>query len=247
MDTWNIVQRELQSHPDRTKVHENLFVGIAKCADCGKSMNMNCVTNQRKKGIVRTYSLYCDTYKKYSKLECSCHYTNYKNLCKIVLESINSLIFKVKPDEEKIMKRLRKLKNLGTIADDNTSKKVAKKEKRLSEIARIYAKLYEDRALEIVSEENFKMLSDRLQDEQKKLRDELAAIRKRSEEFEKTEENIQSFITLIKSITHVDELDRPMVQALIERIEIGESRTGSDGVRNQQIDIFYKFIGKVDF
>ncbi|SDG36551.1 protein of unknown function [Fontibacillus panacisegetis] len=91
--------------------------------------------------------------------------------------------------------------------------------------------------MEIVSEENFKMLSDRLQDEQKKLRDELAAIKKRSEEFEKTEENIQSFVTLIKSMKHVEELDRPIVQALIERIEIGESRTDADGERNQQIDI----------
>lgn len=247
MDTWNIVQRELKSHPDRTKVHENLFVGIAKCAGCGKSMNMNYVTNQRKKGIVRTYSLYCDTYKKYSKLECSCHYTNYKNLCRLVLESINSLISKMEMDEEKIMKRLRKLKNQGTAADDSTAKKTARKEKRLSEIARIYAKLYEDRALEVVSEENFRMLSDRLQDEQKKLRDELAAIKKRSEEFEKTEENIQSFVALIKSMKHVGELDRQIVQALIERIEIGESHTNADGVRNQQIDIFYKFIGKVDF
>ena len=78
----------------------------------------------------------------------------------------------------------------------------------MSEIARIYAKLYEDRALEIVS--------------------------------------IQSFFALIKSMKHVDELDRPIVQALIERIEIGESRTDGDSVRNQQIDIFYKFIGKVD-
>jgi len=91
------------------------------------------------------------------------------------------------------------------------------------------------------------MLSDRLQDEQKKLHDELSVIKKRSEEFEKTEENIQSFVTLIKSMKHVDELDRQIVQALIERIEIGESRTDADGVRNQQIDIFYKFIGKVDF
>ncbi|WP_091235707.1 zinc ribbon domain-containing protein [Fontibacillus panacisegetis] len=120
--------RKLQSHPDRTKVHENLIVGITKCADCGKSMNLNCVTNERKKGVVRTYSLYCDTYKKYSKLECRCHYTNYKNLCRIVLESINSLISKVELDEDKIMKRLRKLKNQGAMSDDNTSKKVAKKE-----------------------------------------------------------------------------------------------------------------------
>jgi len=45
----------------------------------------------------------------------------------------------------------------------------------------------------------------------------------------------------------VDELDRQIVQAQIERIEIGESRMDADGVRNQQIDIFYKFIGKVDF
>ena len=101
--------------------------------------------------------------------------------------------------------------------------------------------------MEVISEENFRMLSDRLQDEQKKLRDELAAIQKRSEEFEKTEENIQSFVALIKSMQHVDELDRQIVQALIERIEIGESHTNADGVRNQQIDIFYKFIGKVDF
>lgn len=45
----------------------------------------------------------------------------------------------------------------------------------------------------------------------------------------------------------MDELDRQIVQALIERIEIGESRTDENGVRHQQIDIFYKFIGKVGF
>ncbi len=38
-DTWERVQKWFRVHPDRTVVHENIFMGVAKCADYGKSLN----------------------------------------------------------------------------------------------------------------------------------------------------------------------------------------------------------------
>ncbi|WMJ89673.1 hypothetical protein [Anaerocolumna sp. MB42-C2] len=66
-----------------------------------------------------------------------------------------------------------------------------------------------DRALLFVREENFKILSDRLQDEQKKLRYESDAIKK--QKFKKQKKNIQNFVSLIRNMKHLDELDRLIV------------------------------------
>ncbi len=56
--------------------------------------------------------------------------------------------------------------------------------------------------------------------------------------------DIQNWTALIRKYLDVRELDRSVVDELIDYIEIGE-RTNVDGQRHQDIKIFYRFVGLI--
>ena len=67
-------------------------------------------------------------------------------------------------------------------------------------------------------------------------------------EVKKTEEKtaaIQSWAAIIRKHLNLQELDRTVVDELIDHIEIGE-RTVVDGQRHQDIKVFYRFVGLVE-
>jgi len=123
-ETWEKAKRKLACHVDGTKKHENIFVGIAKCADCGKSMSFGCkyYNGTQVQRVIR--SLTCYTYTKYGREKCTCHHTDYDNLCKLVLQRINNVIKMVRLDEQKVLAKLHKAKNIKA----NSSKPVFKRE-----------------------------------------------------------------------------------------------------------------------
>ena len=43
------------------------------------------------------------------------------------------------------------------------------------------------------------------------------------------------------------ELDTPLLNTLIEKIVVHEGVKGPDGIREQEVEIFYRFVGKIDF
>jgi len=245
MDTWERVQKWFRVHPDRTIAHENIFMGLVKCADCGKSLNFNITSRKKPNG---TRYLSCATYTSHGKARCTIHYTNYNMLCEVVKQRLNRLIGMARVNEDRVRARILKEKeqNHG-LSSETAVKKIAKNEKRLSEIARIYAKLYEDRALDIVSDENFRMLSDKLQNEQAQLTSETQSIKDSMAEKEKTTDEVGSFMEVIRFMEQINELDADILGALIDRIDIGEKVTGENGSTYQKIDISYKFVGRLDF
>lgn len=54
----------------------------------------------------------------------------------------------------------------------------------------------------------------------------------------------QKWASIIKKYLDLQELDRETVDELIDHIEIGE-RTVIDGQKQQDIKIFYRFVGEV--
>lgn len=244
-DTWERVQKRFRVHPDRTVVHENIFMGIAKCADCGKSLNFQ--KSQRQDRPNPTRYLLCATYKTHGKARCTTHYTNYTMLCEVVRQRLNQIIGMVRLDEGRVRARILREKDQSHgLASETAANKITKHEKRLGEITRIYAKLYEDRALEIVSDENFRMLSGRLQGEQAQLTAEIQSLQESMAETEKTTDDVGSFVEILRSMEQIDELDADILNTLIDRIDIGEKATDENGEIFQRIDISYKFIGKLD-
>ena len=67
-------------------------------------------------------------------------------------------------------------------------------------------------------------------------------------EVKKAEEKtaaIQSWAAIIRKYLNLQELDRTVVDELIDHVEIGE-RTVVDGQRRQDIKVFYRFVGLVE-
>ena len=59
-------------------------------------------------------------------------------------------------------------------------------------------------------------------------------------------ENAEKFAELIRQYTDITELSEELVHLLIEKIVVHEAVKGEDGSREQEVEIFYRFIGKID-
>ena len=61
-----------------------------------------------------------------------------------------------------------------------------------------------------------------------------------------TEADAAKWIELVRQYAHPTELTAELLNTLIEKILIHESVKGEDGIKEQEIDIYYRFIGKID-
>ena len=55
---------------------------------------------------------------------------------------------------------------------------------------------------------------------------------------------IHNWTAIIRKYSDLQEVDRTIVEELIDHIEVGE-RTNIDGQRHQDIKVFYRFVGLV--
>ena len=108
---------------------------------------------------------------------------------------------------------------------------------------RIY-RLYEDKLNEIISEERFIELSHRCEAELEEQKSKFERIKSITLESVAADENIESYITLIKEFKDISELDKEIVHRLIDKITVGNKYV-VDGVKKQDIMINYKFVGNV--
>jgi len=90
------------------------------------------------------------------------------------------------------------------------------------------------------------MLSAKLQTEQNQLTAEVQSLKDSMAEKERTTGDVDGFMAAIRSVEQIDELDADVLNALIDRIDIGEKTTDENGQVFQRIDISYRFIGKLD-
>ena len=60
------------------------------------------------------------------------------------------------------------------------------------------------------------------------------------------EQLAEKWIELIKEYSVPKELTAPLLNAMIEKILIHEATTNEENERIQEIEIYYRFIGKVD-
>ena len=56
----------------------------------------------------------------------------------------------------------------------------------------------------------------------------------------------EDFETAIRQYSEITELDAPLLNTLIEKILVHEGKRGPDGIREQEVEIFYRFAGKID-
>ena len=242
-DQFLSVQRKMDSrYRTSSGGFVQVFSGIARCADCGKLLRFN--ISRYKQDNAYMY-LMCPGKKASPRETCTAHYIRYDALKQRVLEDIQALIQEFHIDRDALMNRLMKSDEEQRAADSSGMVSVVERlQLRKDALEAMFRKLYEDWAGGKITDENFNMMVERIQQEQRKIGEKLDSIHITERAASDEEERFLKFSQIIQSITSPQELTRELVNALIDRIEVHESE-GKKGSRNkkQVVDIYYKFIG----
>ena len=119
-------------------------------------------------------------------------------------------------------------------------------EKRLAELDNLLAKIYEDRVSEKINERNFSMLTQKYQQEQGELETKIEALAAQLDSAREQENGINRWVDLVKQFSKPTELTADLLNTLIEKILVHEAVKDADGNRTQEIEIIYRFVGKID-
>ncbi len=242
-DIFEQVQEQIANRRRKQKDGtRQIFAGLIKCADCGWSM----AYGGQKSGDKSIAYYRCGNYVQGSK-HCTSHYIRYDVLYTYVLARVRYWAKQAEIDEDALLQRLLKTGDKERLA---ASKKQAgelkKAEKRKTEVDRLFAKMYEDWATGRITEYNLNMLSQKYQSEQQELEAKIETLKAQLTEQEQSTADAEKWVKLIRQYTDPTELTAELLNTLIEKILIHEAVKQPDGTREQEVEIFYRFVGKID-
>ncbi len=258
-ETWELAQkiRKTVKRTDTTG-EANPLTGLLFCADCGEKLYNHkgrAQANKENRGIDPVSGLYpydhyeCATYNlNYNRTEkvCCSHYISTKALRTVILETIKTVSSYAIGNEEEFIQRVREASEVRQKeAAKELKRKICKAEKRSAELDGLIKKLYESFATGKLTEKRFELLSSEYEQEQAELEKVIAEDKARLESYNADTERVDRFIEIAKKYTDFSVLTAPMIYEFIDKI-IVHAPDRSSGEREQEIEIYLKFIGKFD-
>ena len=128
----------------------------------------------------------------------------------------------------------------------DNQRKLAKANKRIDELEILITKTYENSVLGNLSSERMALLLAKYEEEQAELKAAASRIESELNEYRKSKDNATDFVNLIEKYIGIKELTYEILHELIDRIEVGE-KYEYQGETYQDINIYYKFVGTVEF
>ncbi|MCL2311364.1 MAG: DUF4368 domain-containing protein [Firmicutes bacterium] len=238
------VQKTFKSKPGKPKVIEkNIFAGFLKCSDCGA--NLNYKTSFGYSGQENHY-FSCKNYYAKNGLCSKSHHVRADFLNEFVKNHIAEIAEFSNVFEDEFVKIVTN-ENYKRI--QNTQKKNRKKFDdlliRQREIDRIIEGLYEDKISGVINEERFIKMSNRFEDEQLEVKQQIKNLEKVVKEESTHELNSDKFLETSRKFNEITELNLQMLQTFIDYIKV-EHYEVVDGFKQQKIEICYKFVGNVE-
>ena len=248
---WDVVQEKNQAAKKRSENNrepqQSLFAKLLICPDCGGLFAPNTEIHTRKTGReVRYTSYYCRTHIATGGAVCTRHTVYEITLKKIILAHIKSQAKMIELDESRMLSLLQE-RLIGTVKKTNTAKKRRDLEQKLHTIELQTAKLYEDRCDGILSEDRVSEMICDFEEKRKTIQSELDTLNQSENEKSAKLSDIQTWVRLIReksAIETIEDLDRELLESLIEKIEIGECEV-IDGEKCRDVRIYYRFVGLV--
>ena len=258
-ETWLTVQkiRETKHRPNK-KGDINPLTGLMYCADCGAKMFNHRTGGYEKKDkdgnptgkYTNAQDNYtCSTYSKAkSKFEnkCTQHHVRTDVVRDLLLETIKATSSYVKEHEAEFIEKVRGATELQQESEAKALKKrLSREQKRINELNILIKKIYEDNVNGKLSDKRFEMLLADYEAEQSELELSVATLEKALNDYQENADNVDKFIELVHRYTDFTELTTPMIHEFVDKIVVHEADK-STGDRIQQIDIYLKYVGKLD-
>ena len=234
---FDLVQklRERRKRPQKSS-EVNIFSGMVYCADCGKPLYLSRTASKPNSDE----HLKCSTYANDSS-ECSAHYIRTCVLKELVIGEINKLLTIVHENKDDFISEVAEKAGKSHSNDVKTAKKtISKSEKRIAELDKLFAKLYEDNVSGKISDERFEVLSKNYESEQKQLKATVSELSKFITEKEQQNNDINRFVEIVSRYEHLTDISPEQIHELIERIEV-HAPDKSSGHRKQKVDIYFRF------
>lgn len=225
--TFNLVQNMIESRTaTRVKTYDWLLKGLVCCKECGKKLGLVAQKHPNK----TTFYLRCNTYACNTHLGlCTPHSNNYEKLQEAVLTQIKKRCMEFL-QEEKYQQIANKSKDKFLNSKFSYKNQILLQEKKLEETNIIIDKLYKEKCLGKVQEEDFTRMYVLYTEERKAIKERIERL-KQEEEESKTPKKVD-IMKIVKEFVSFKEITREMIVALVDRIEITE---------NKEITIYYKF------
>ena len=236
-EDFDLVQ-ELRKNKRKLQHQEevNPFSGMVYCADCGKKMYL-C----RSKSLNSDQEhLKCSTYSA-DKNDCSAHFIRTVVLEEIVLSELRKMTTFVRENEADFLQSAYECSQKQQSAELKAAKKrLAQSEKRVSELDKLFTRLYEDNVSGKISDERFEMMSKNYEAEQKELRQIIPELSQYIKASEQKNADTAQFIGIVRKYSEIPKLTPEIMHEFIEKIVV-HAPDKSSGHRTQQIDIHFRF------
>lgn len=218
----------------------SIFSGLVFCADCGEKLYYGATNNGKVEGAFFDCSLHWKR-----KDKCGTHFIRESVLNRMVLRHIQLVTGYILHHRQHFISVVGQKMRVESAEKIQISRKqLERNEKRITELKRLFIKIYEDNAKGKLSDERFDMMSQSYEAEQKQLEAEVITLREEIQVQKRQNENIERFIQTAHKYVGIEELDPYALRELVQAIYV-DAPDKSSGKRRQNIHIKYDGIGVI--
>lgn len=247
-EIWDKANKLIQRHPKKVAngTYTHRLSGLLFCAECGARLSYSAPgPKARESGHIKPSdsSFQCSRYR--NKLHnCTNHFIVADNAEAAILTAVQAVSRHVLEDEDAFVQELceywEKQHNQLSAESKNEIRAARNRVRELDDLIR---NLYENQVRGILPERQAQRLLSEYDSEQMQLE-------QRISELEELEGNLpkkadaDKFIKLIKKYKDFDEIPDKMLYDLIDKVVVHAVQNSNTRYRNQQIDIYFSFIGQ---
>jgi len=237
---WEQVQRTFESKRRKPKhTEKNMFAGYLKCSDCGANLRYK-YTHQNPDN----HYFSCGNNR--DKLCSKTHHIRVDVLERLILNAIDNAVCFARDFEDDFVKIVvsERYKQI-QLAQKQNRKKLAALYKREQELDILFAKIYEDRTLGHLSDEQYHKLLGKYQDEHTALKEQVRYMEAVVNEEDANEMDVNNFLKVVHKYTRINQLTPAILREFIHHIVVHHRElVGKETV--QKVAIHFNFIGEVN-
>ena len=243
--TWETAQklRRTIRRGDRNK-EPNPLTGLLYCGECGAKMyNERSDRDAYHKAPKDNYV--CASYRK-KTTSCTIHFIRSEIVRDLILDALRNVATYAranKEDFEQLVMQTTSDARKRSLQSGRTE--LDRIMRRTNELDTLLQKLYEDYALGRLPEKRHAKLSAQYEAEQAQLEQRSAELMEQMNAEQEESVNVDRFMELVDRYTDFTELTTPMLNEFIDKVIVYERRKINRYQYDQQIEIYFNFIGKV--